>query len=770
MHQRTGFTCTLLILLTVFALLLPPPPASAATVRVKAGDSTSDIGGCGSKSNPCNTIQEGVNNAAPGDKVQVGKGTYRHPGVVINKDGLILKGSGSNTILHGQPACMDTTLAEVYDGNDCREFDGTDQATCESYWHTGGAGPTSCWWNGADCRGCGPGNEATPCVNTCADTLCDDLSRNFAESGSDNCEGLDPGDCADTWIAGGAGPTSCFWNDTDSECQGCGPRNFGLGLCTNTCGDYSNMRDTVTVFSDMVTIQNLTIVESRSDGIQVEDSASGTLIKKVSVRGASSDCIDVDGPMTTITNSQLHGCGGEDDSDECIDVNADNTIIKGNSISQCSEDGIEVDGSMSTISGNTVRVTDDDAIDVAGMYTTISGNNVQHIDDDGIEFRGRFANIRGNKIVNTDDDAIDVEGTAFSITNNTMTDVDDGVEAECRQMTCDDTTRTEFLGGPNTEACRVYDGNEAACEAAWAMSNNSFNGFGPVSCYWDGSDCRGCAGNNWTNGNCVNTCDTCDDPSRTELVGGGEYQNSSCRVYDGNQAACEMAWAYGGDGPASCYWDGSDCRGCRYDGARDNCLNTCDAVDCEDSLVTGNRVTGTSDDECYRLDSGGGGLTVQNNKGSDCMDEGMDIRGIGMMVIGNNISNSGEDHSDPGFEIEGRDHMLQGNTASKNHGDGFEVEANSQGISLTNNTATQNIHDGFDVRSGADDTSLTGNKATKNDGNGFEVSLDATDTIVQGNNASGNLTSDFCDEGTNTTITGNNFGLVRASCGRDNTD
>jgi hypothetical protein len=77
------------LLLTLFICA----SANAGTVLVDGEDTTGDGGGCGSVANPCNTIQAGVDNASPGDTVEIAKGVYLEEVTIpTGKDGLTLEG------------------------------------------------------------------------------------------------------------------------------------------------------------------------------------------------------------------------------------------------------------------------------------------------------------------------------------------------------------------------------------------------------------------------------------------------------------------------------------------------------------------------------------------------------------------------------------------------------------------------------------------------------------------------------------------------------
>ena len=87
---------------------------------------------------------------------------------------------------------------------------------------------------------------------------------------------------------------------------------------------------------------------------------------------------------------------------------------------------------------------------------------------------------------------------------------------------CIDDDRTQFVGGPGSGACHVFDGDQVNCEVAWHCSGSGH----PATCWYDeGSEsCNGCGpGNDGVN--CTNTClpppvDGCDSPTMIPAGGG----------------------------------------------------------------------------------------------------------------------------------------------------------------------------------------------------------------------------------------------------------
>lgn len=138
-------------------------------------------------------------------------------------------------------------------------------------------------------------------------------------------------------------------------------------------------------------------------------------------------------------------------------------------------------------------------------------------------------------------------------------------------LTCAaDPTRTNFVGGPSTDACRSLS-TQADCEAAF----HAGLGKTVATCYWDGSECRGCGARSENGGSCTNTCRTrtCADPARTTL--------NRCTNIGNDPVACAAAWhlsVRSGGEPASCWFDAAntECRGCGIDRElQGDCTNTC---------------------------------------------------------------------------------------------------------------------------------------------------------------------------------------------------
>lgn len=118
---------------------------------------------------------------------------------------------------------------------------------------------------------------------------------------------------------------------------------------------------------------------------------------------------------------------------------------------------------------------------------------------------------------------------------------------------CADAGRTSFAGNSALpDGCRLLDGNQAGCEAAWVL--NRFTS-APLSCFFDGgtSECHSCEVAERINGDCINQCAVCEDPTFTEFT--PESGETGCNQRAGDEAACTSTWHNTvGYVPAPCFF------------------------------------------------------------------------------------------------------------------------------------------------------------------------------------------------------------------------
>jgi hypothetical protein len=148
---------------------------------------------------------------------------------------------------------------------------------------------------------------------------------------------------------------------------------------------------------------------------------------------------------------------------------------------------------------------------------------------------------------------------------------------ECRTAatTCPNDPTRVFAGGPDTNACRQFNGMEAACNGAYHLG-----GAGYASCFYNAANntCLGCGPSN-EGEDCINTClpvPPCQDASRTIFT--GHPESAGCHRFDGDSVMCLQAYVEGDGGAASCWYDSSEdeCRGCGPENANEgNCTNSC---------------------------------------------------------------------------------------------------------------------------------------------------------------------------------------------------
>jgi hypothetical protein len=278
--------------------------AGAATVQVKAGDATPDAGGCGSKANPCDTIQAGVDNAAPGDVVNVGKGSYAE-NVVVATPAVRLRGAGT---LLGMPLSSCPGAAARTVAGECSSF-GT-QPECEAGWQLDATDliprAASCYWNGEACIPCNPENAETfLCTNSCSPmtpaaltVTADDVAIEKLRVRAPEFVGIAVADANGVTIRGarveGAG-SACIAVEGD--------RVLVSGSSARACAGEGIL----VVGADAVLAKNRL---TGTDAIALRVRGARSLIERNSATLVSGSCIRVDGDATVAERNRLSLCGG----------------------------------------------------------------------------------------------------------------------------------------------------------------------------------------------------------------------------------------------------------------------------------------------------------------------------------------------------------------------------------------------------------------------------------------------------------------------------
>ncbi len=345
----------------------------------------------------------------------------------------------------------------------CQSF--ADQASCEIAWHaanftgTNVESAASCFWDGFECRGCGPGNQINLlCTNTCVEpAFCADESRTlFTGFHGDSACGLvsDPNTCEIAWHESGADEgASCHWDGF--ECLGCGAGNEQNQACINVCRPLPPCADpTRTIFTGGPEIGACQIF--------TDDRASCESAYHFDFARMSASCyfIPID-PNDPNSPGDCLGCGpNNEQSFECSNTcrgpcaDVSRTVFAGERETQACQT-LTLPGQCSLAwhrtAANTAATCFWDGFDCLGCGP---------FNEDGV----------------------------------TCTNTCDEV--------CTDPTRTVFAGGPQSSACRGF-GDQATCESAWHRTFYDT----AASCFWDaGGFCRGCGPTAEVAGDCANSC------------------------------------------------------------------------------------------------------------------------------------------------------------------------------------------------------------------------------------------------------------------------
>lgn len=444
--------------------------------------------------------------------------------------------------------------------------------------------------------------------------------------------------------------------------------------------DAPNSGIGIEVRSARVTIENLTVRNGQTIGIELEATSKESVIRNVRITGADDDCLNVAADRVTVEDSEFRPCGGDgvevdahdfvfrrsvsmQGDNGCLEIDGDRALVVDSHLENCEDDdSISVTGDGARVLRNRASLSGSDAIEVNGNSFVIDGNEIWTASQDGIEAFGSDGVIRNNVLTNIDDDGIDVDGERNIISNNTVTATgDDGIEAD---------------GG----GIRVV-GNQVT----YATDNDN------------GIDVSG----------------------RNPIV----TDNTVSQVND--NPAYEVT-----------------------------CFD-----DCSRALVARNFASDVSDDdEGFDLDASAPGMIVEDNTAIRTSENGFEISGIGIIVRRNVGLDNGSERSsvDSTFRVLGDSHVLEDNVARRGSTDGFSIVATK--TILRRNQAIDNGADGIQIEGSAN--RLLNNVALRNNGMGIEIAAGSNNRVLS--NRAANNRTDFCDDGTGTVVSDNNFGTTGA--------
>ncbi|NUN14043.1 MAG: hypothetical protein HUU55_10460 [Myxococcales bacterium] len=479
------------------------------------------------------------------------------------------------------PVCAEDPSRTLYvfgGGNyACHVFDG-DPANCEMayHWDSSSGDPASCYYDGGSCLGCGENNwQNGNCINTCNPVVCegDPARNNFVGGPNEGACGSagSEEECNQSYHLSGNGTTaSCFWDEWNNHCYGCASNN-GTN-CINTCNaDY--------------------VVPSCTENPELTF-APGFDGTCHSLSGSMSECTTGYG-IDPITGQAASCYYDFDDGESPCRVCDSNTQANGQCANSC-------------MGGFEPPVCEDDSSRT--IYLFGNGNHACHLfdgDQTNCEMAYHWDSNQGEPASCYYDGGSCVGCGQNNWQNGNCVNT-------CNPVVCEgDSSRTNFVGGPNQNACRNV-GSKAECDQAYHLSSEGT----AASCYWDdwSGQCYGCASNDGTN--CVNTCivgnevpQCANNPGLTFAPG----NNGTCSSLSGNVFDCNTG--YGLDpstGQAtSCYYDfdagDEQCRVCDSNAqANGHCANSCvggfDPPVCEDDGSRTIYLFGTGNHACHVFD------------------------------------------------------------------------------------------------------------------------------------------------------------------------
>lgn len=190
-------------------------------------------------------------------------------------------------------------------------------------------------------------------------------------------------------------------------------------LVLRGCG-YNTLIDgesdeAINVFTEGVTLRNLSVQNNLSAGDTVNMSGAGGLVDSCYVRQSGDNCVAFRAEEGTIINSRL-----EDAENVPLTLNGDFCVGVGNRIRSGpkSEQGVYFNGNGVVLANNIISDSGTDAVNASGPNGIVVGNRVRNSVDDGVGIFNDDNIVANNRISGSGGLAIRDNGTGTLITGN----------------------------------------------------------------------------------------------------------------------------------------------------------------------------------------------------------------------------------------------------------------------------------------------------------------------------------------------------------------